>query len=258
MDILHHNREAWSKLVEESNIWTRPVDSRVTDEAKRGNWSIVLTPTKPVPSDWFPPLDGKKVLCLASGGGQQGPVLAAAGADVTVFDNCPSQLERDTMVAKRDNLSIKVEQGDMRDLSRFNDESFDLVFHPVSNCFMDDVKKVWRECYRVLKKSGSLLAGFCNPVTFIFDMQDWDEQQKLSVKHRIPYSDLEQLSADQLKAKIEKREPLEYGHSLQDQIGGQLDAGFLIAGFYEDSAGGDLLDPHIDTFIATRAIKSTR
>ena len=255
MEILNHNREAWNKQVEEGNIWTKPVDSQKIEEAKKGRWSVVLTPTKPVPSDWFPKLDGKKVLCLASGGGQQGPILAATGAEVTVLDNSPYQLEKDKMVAAREGLLIKIEQGDMRDLSRFTNESFDLIFHPVSNCFMDDVNKVWKECYRVLTKGGALLAGFSNPITYIFDMNEWDVNHILSVRHRIPYSDLEQLPKEQLELRIANKETLEFGHSLQDQIGGQLDAGFTIKGFYEDSSGGDLLDPYINTFIATRAVK---
>ena len=255
MEILNHNREAWNKQVEEGNIWTKPVDSQKIEEAKKGRWSVVLTPTKPVPSDWFPKLDGKKVLCLASGGGQQGPILAATGAEVTVLDNSPYQLEKDKMVAAREGLLIKIEQGDMRDLSRFTNESFDLIFHPVSNCFMDDVNKVWKECYRVLTKGGALLAGFSNPITYIFDMNEWDVNHKLSVRHRIPYSDLEQLPKEQLELRIANKETLEFGHSLQDQIGGQIDAGFTIKGFYEDSSGGDLLDPYINTFIATRAVK---
>ena len=86
MEILNHNREAWNKHVEEGNIWTKPVNSQQIEAAKNVKWSVVLTPTKPVPSDWFPKLDEKKVLCLASGGGQQGPVLAATGAEVTVLD----------------------------------------------------------------------------------------------------------------------------------------------------------------------------
>ena len=90
-------------------------------------------------------------MCLASGGGQQGPILAAAGADVTVFDNSPRQLEQDRYVADRDGLHLQTVEGDMRDLSCFPDESFDLIVHPVSNVFVPDVKPVWREAYRVLK-----------------------------------------------------------------------------------------------------------
>ena len=255
MDILNHNREAWNKQVDMGNIWTIPVNSQQIEEARRGNWSVLLTPTKSVPVKWFPKLKGKKILCLASGGGQQGPIFAALGSDVTVFDNSPAQLQRDKSVAEREGLSITIEQGDMRDLSIFKNEIFDLIFHPVSNCFIDDVNKVWKECYRVLKKGGTLLAGFCNPIIYIFDMYEWDENHKLHVKYSIPYSDINQLSKKELIKRIEAKETLEFGHSLDDQIGGQTNVGFMIYGFYEDSSGGDLLDPYINTFIATKAVK---
>lgn len=255
IDIISHNRDAWGNESEKGNIWTLPVDPQTIEEARKGNWSVVLTPTKPVPSDWFPKLEGIRVLCLASGGGQQGPVFAAAEAEVTVFDNSPAQLEKDSMVAERDGLDIRTIQGDMRDLSVFEDESFDLIFHPVSNCFVDDVNRVWRECFRVLKKGGVLLSGFVNPLVYIFDLEQWDKNQKLEVRYSIPYSDTEQLPADLLESRIKARQTLEFGHSLEDQIGGQIAAGFAITGFYEDTAGGDLLDSHINTMIATKAIK---
>ena len=91
-DILLYNRRTWDRQVERGNPWTVPVSSEAVARARNGDWWIVLTPTKPVPSDWFPPLVGLDVLCLASGGGQQGPILAAAGANVTVFDNSPARL----------------------------------------------------------------------------------------------------------------------------------------------------------------------
>jgi hypothetical protein len=91
-DILLHNRRTWDRQVEHGNPWTVPVSSEAVARARNGDWSIVLAPTKPVPSEWFPPLVGLDVLCLASGGGQQGPILAAAGANVTVFDNSPARL----------------------------------------------------------------------------------------------------------------------------------------------------------------------
>ncbi len=255
MDLLDHNRTAWDKMVEERNKWTIPVEKGLIEEARKGRFSILLTPTIPVPDDWFPQIRGKNLLCLASGGGQQGPILSAAGAIVTVFDNSLAQLEQDRFVAKRDNLAIKTIQGDMRDLSVFEDESFDLIVHPVSNCFIDDVNSVWQECYRVLKKGGALLAGLCNPLTYIFDFEEWDNHNKLVVRYKIPYSDLEQLPHGQLKTRIATNDTLEFGHTLDDLIGGQIKAGLLITGFYEDTAGGDLLDPYIKTFITTKSIK---
>jgi SAM-dependent methyltransferase len=255
MDIIGHNREAWNRRAALGDTWTIPVDRHTVEQAKKGDWNVYLTPTKPVPVDWLGDVRGKRILCLASGGGQQGPILAAAGALVTVFDNSPAQLDKDRMVAERDNLHIVTELGDMRDLTRFANASFDIVFHPVSNCFVDDIEPVWYECHRVLRPGGVLLAGFCNPLLYIFDMHQWEAHQKLEVKYRIPYSDLEQLTPEELQQKIKNQEPLEFGHSLEAQIGGQIEAGFLISGFYEDSFGDELLDRHIDTFIATRAIR---
>ena len=80
------NRRAWDREVERDNPWTRPVDGEAIAAARAGNWNVVLTPTKPVPRDWFgDDIAGKKVLCLASGGGQQAPLLAAAGFTITGF-----------------------------------------------------------------------------------------------------------------------------------------------------------------------------
>jgi SAM-dependent methyltransferase len=255
MDLIKHNKLAWDKQVEAKNKWTLPVTKKQVALARKGALKMVLTPTKYVPQGWFGNVKNKKVLCLASGGGQQGPLFAAAGANVTVFDNSPKQLEKDGFVAGREGLKIELVQGDMKDLSVFENKSFDLIFNPVSNCFIDDVQPVWKECYRVLKKGGVLLSGFCNPLLFIFDFDIWDRNSKLKVKYKIPYSDLEQLPKAQLNKRIKNLLPLEYGHSLQSQIGGQLKAGFALVGLYEDSAGGDLLDKHIDTFIATKAVK---
>ena len=189
-DILDYNQRAWDRQVERGNPWTVPVTAEEVARARTGDWRIVLTPTKPVPAEWFPPLDGLDVLCLASGGGQQGPILAAAGAKVTVFDNSPSQLAQDRMVADREALTIETHQGDMADLSVFPDESFDLIVHPVSNVFVPDVKPVWREAFRVLKPGGYLLAGFMNPVHYLFDFLAL-ERGEFRVAHRIPYPTLE-------------------------------------------------------------------
>lgn len=256
-EILAYNRAAWDRSVEEGNRWTRAVDAQTIAAARQGQWQVVLTPRRPVPRNWFPAnLHGVEVLCLASGGGQQAPVLAAAGARVTVLDNSPRQLAQDRFVAERDGLELNTVQGDMADLSRFSDASFDLVFHPVANLFVPDVRPVWAEAYRVLRPGGALLAGFMNPVFFIFDRDLMDDQEDLQVRHRLPYSDLTSLDEATRERYRRAGYPLEFGHTLSDQIGGQLAAGFLLAGFYED---GDLdknmLDEFVACYMATRAIK---
>lgn len=255
-NILSYNRAAWDHAVATGNRWTVPVGPEVTAAARRGEWSIVLTPTKPVPRKWFPPLEGLDVLCLASGGGQQGPVLAAAGARVTVFDNSPRQLGQDRAVAERDGLTIDTAEGDMADLSRFADGAFGLIVHPCSNAFAPDVLPVWRECFRVLRPGGVLLAGFCNPVLFLFD-EDPTPDGDLRVKYAIPYSDLTSLTSAERRKYTDKNEPLVYGHTLEDQIGGQLAAGFMLTAMYEDSDPAQPLARVIPSFAATRAVKLT-
>jgi SAM-dependent methyltransferase len=256
MDVGEYNQASWDKQVEAGNKWTRPVDETVIAAARRGEWHVVLTPTKPVPREWFPSnIDGQSILCLASGGGQQAPVLAAAGARVVVLDASPKQLQQDEFVAKRHGLELVTELGDMRDLSRFDDGSFDLIVHPVSNVFVESALPVWRESARVLRPGGALLSGLANPIGYIFDLRAWNEG-RLVVRHRIPYSDIKDLTADELQTLIlGQGEPICFGHTLHDLIQGQIDAGFVLAGFYEDKAGDGPLDAYIDSFFATRAIK---
>lgn len=254
MDIRDYNRRAWDAQVAGGNRWTVPVGPDVTGAARRGDWHIVLTPTVPVPRDWFPELAGLPTLCLASGGGQQGPVLAAAGADVTVFDNSPAQLARDREVAERDGLTLAAVEGDMRDLSAFADASFGLIVHPCSNSFVPDVRPVWREAARALRPGGVLLAGFVNPVLYLFD-DEKRERGEFEVRHRIPYSDLTSLSDDERRRYTDRDEPLCFGHTLADQIGGQLDAGLALTGFFEDGDADDKLSGYIACFAATRAVK---
>ena len=254
MDIKAYNSKAWDREVELGNQWTIPVSPNVIAAARQGDWEIVLTPTKPVPREWFPDLKGRDVLCLASGGGQQAPILAANGARVTVLDNSPRQLDQDRLVAAREGLTITAVHGDMADLSAFRNESFDLIVHPVSNCFAPAVRPVWAEAFRVLRHSGILLAGFINPVVYIFDLE-LAERGQFQVKNALPYSDLVSLTEEERQHIIEQGEPLEFGHTLEDQIGGQLDVGFLLTGFYEDYSPTEAISHYMPTFIATRAVK---
>jgi SAM-dependent methyltransferase len=255
MDIRSYNRDAWNREVEGGESrWTQPVSPEIIAKAKIGQFSIVLTENKPVPSKWFPPLAGADVLCLASGGGQQGPILAAAGARVTVFDNSPAQLKQDQLVAEREELALATVEGDAADLSIFADESFDLVFNPCSTVFMQDVRAVWKECFRALRHGGILMTGSMNPVHYIFDLYKADEGI-LEVAHSIPYSDLTSIPKEDLDELIEKGLPVEFGHSLTDLLGGQCRAGFVITDIYEDYMLDSPLHKYHPSYFATRAVK---
>jgi len=254
LNVRKYNRFAWDHQVDKNNPFTIPVLPEVIAAARRGEFSVLLTETKPVPREWFPPLQGLDLLGLACGGGQQGPVFAALGAKVTIFDNSPAQLEHDRMVAKREGLFVKTIEGDMRDLSVFPDQSFDLVFHPVSNVFCPQVLPVWKEAFRVLRHGGALLAGSANPIYYLIGTHA-DEQETLQIKYSIPYSDLESMDPEELEICIEEGTPLEFGHSLTDLLGGQTDAGFAIMGFYEDICPDSPISKYHPTYFATRAIK---
>lgn len=252
MDIAKHNRAAWDGYVEKKNRWTVPVSDETIARARKGQWEVVLTPARPVPHNWFPNLKGCRVLGLAAGGGQQGPILAALGAEMTIFDNSGKQLMQDRLLSERYGLRIKTVQGDMRDLSCFEPGSFDLVFNPCSVVFVDDVRQVWQECYRVLHPGGILMAGLINPVSY----QLMESKGGLVMHYEQPYADTRSLPEEKLRELMDAGEALEFGHSLSEQIGGQCGAGFLLSDMYEDFWHDNKpIDRFMPSFIATRAVK---
>ena len=255
VDPVAYNRAAWDLEVEKSNEWTQPVGSEIIARARAGDWSVVLIGYQAVPRSWFPlELVGAEVLCLASGGGQQGPVLSAAGASVTVLDNSPRQLDRDREVATREGLTIRTVLGDMRDLGVFPDASFDVVFNPVSNVFCPELAPVWQESFRVLRPGGILMAGFLNPDIFIFDVTALDERGELTVRHQLPFSTLDLTDAERQRSY--GTGPIEFSHSLTEQIGGQLAAGFTLTDMVEAPHHAGATARYMPGYFATRAIKS--
>lgn len=257
MHSIEHTRAAWNRESLQGSEWTTPVTPEVISAARRGEWSVVLTPRRPVPSDWFGDMNGLNVLCIASGGGQQAPVLAAAGAAVTSFDLSDEQLEKDRHVAAREGLAICCVRGDMADLSVFDDATFDLVFHPVSNVFVPDLPPVWRGCHRVLRRGGALLAGFMNPAMFLFDHDEAHRTGQLIVRHPLPYVEPESLAPPERSQWEATGRAAEFSHSLELQIGGQLDVGFVLTGLYEDHWDDEAtpFNRYSPVAIATRAIK---
>lgn len=260
MDPLQHNRRAWNRQSAAGGPWCTPVDAATVKRARAGDWRIILTPVLPVPAAWLGDVRNRDVLCLASGGGQQAPLIAAAGARVTSFDLSEEQLEKDAAVARREGLEIRCLRGDMADLSALGDASFDLIVHPCSNAFVPDVRPVWKECHRVLRDRGVLLTGFVNPAASLFDHDEADASGTLVVRHALPYADTESLDEAALRRKLDRGEPLEFSHSLDEQIGGQLEAGFVLTGFYEDRWLDDswVFARHSPVAMATRSVKTRR
>ena len=257
MDLIEHNRAAWNRESAAGSAWSTPVSAELLEAARAGHWQVILTPTQPVPREWFGELRGRQVLCLASGGGQQAPILAAAGATVLSFDLSDEQLRKDREIAVREGLPLTTLRGDMRDLSALASAQFDLVFHPVSNVFVPDVMPVWRECFRVLKPGGRLLTGFMNPWMFLFDHDEAERSGVLTVRHCLPYAEPDSLQADARAAWQASGRAAEFSHSLQAQIGGQLQAGFHLVGLYEDHWNDEAtpLNRHAPLALATCALK---
>jgi SAM-dependent methyltransferase len=229
------NQAAWDHAVHTgTNLYTKVVSSQEVAAARQGLWSLYLSDCRSVPKGWFPKLQGLHVLCLASGGGQQAPILAALGAEVTLLDASPLQLAQDQFVAERDNLVIKCVEGNMADLLAFEDASFELIINPPSTLFVPEVAPVWRECYRVLRSGGILMTGFINPDEFVFDYVALENEGVFVVKHPLPYIESETLDPEALDQRIRNKGMFHFSHTMEAQLGGLTQAGFVITSFYED------------------------
>ncbi|MEM7009220.1 MAG: class I SAM-dependent methyltransferase [Thermodesulfobacteriota bacterium] len=257
IDISKHNAHAWNEESIEESPWCTPVSSEEIQAAKNGDVRLRLTPNKFVPNEWIKDIKGREVLCVGSGGGQQAPIIAAAGANVISVDISEEQLKKDLFVANRDGLKLLTVMADMSDLSDFKDSSFDYVVNAASTVFVPDVEKVWKEFFRVLKPGGELLAGMLNPSFFLFDHAEAQKKGVLEVKHNLPYSDVDSLNKTDFKRIIDDEVPIVWSHSLQTLIGGQTKAGFVIMSFYEDWWSGDdtLLNKFSPTTFVTRSKK---
>ncbi|MBE5786510.1 MAG: class I SAM-dependent methyltransferase [Clostridiales bacterium] len=245
------NAETWDVWAKNGCEWTLPITHEEYQQTTADNYIVYLTPCIPVPHSWFGNLSGKKLLGLASGGGQQMPVFAKLGAECTVFDQSIAQLDAERMVAAREGYDITVIQGDMTKPLPFPDDSFDLIFHPVSNCYVEEVRPIWRECHRILKKDGLLLAGFDNGLNFLFEDDD-----PLRVVNPLPFNPLK-MPKERFDQMAGNYEAIQFSHSMEEQLGGQLEAGLTLLALYEDRdrPGGPAISGYAPQYMATLAKK---
>lgn len=195
-----------------------PISHEIYMKATTGEWNVVLTPTKPVPKGWFPNFAGCKILGLAAADGQQMPVFAALGTECTVMDYSQRPLDSELTVATRDGYSIHIVKADMTQRFPFEGESFDMIFHPVSNCYIESVFHVWDECYCVLKNGGLLVAGMDNGINYVFD------EEETVLKTPLPFNPLRYNRLYQ--ECMDHDLGIQFSHTLEEQISGQLKAGF--------------------------------
>lgn len=219
------NSRAWDALARHDDGLTRP--------ARDEDFADPLGTVDPL--GWIGrDIRGKRLLCLAAGGGRQGPLYAAAGAEVTVLDISREMLARDRAVAAERRLNIRVVEGSMDDLSMFAPGEFDVVIHPVSTCYVPDVAAVYVEVARVVRGGGLYVSQHKSPVSLQAEITPTGEGYRLVE----PYYRKGPLAPARVPSgcgRLRERGTHEYLHRWEQLIGNLCRAGFVIE---------DLVEPH--------------
>ncbi len=210
-----HNRAAWDRLAKKQDRLAKP--ARDVDFAD---------PLKSVDGPgWLGGnINGKRVLCLAAGGGRQGPIYAAAGAIVTVVDISPAMLELDRVVAAERNIQLRTVEASMDNLSSLSDDSFDIVIHPVSTCYVPDVVPVYLEVARVLCAGGIYISQHKQPTS----LQTTLDAQAGGFQIVHPYYKKDPLPPSEKPNLIREEGTLEYVHRWEELLGAMCRAGLAI------------------------------
>ena len=227
-EIARYNQARWKALVEADALFTRPNLNLDVDAARQ----VVDADGK------LSDVAGKDVLCLACGGGQQSPAFALLSANVTVFDLSDEQLEQDKKVAEHYGFEIRIVQGDMRDLSRFEKASFDIVNHAYSLNFVSDAAQVFRQVARVLRIGGIYHFNFANPFIMGVEQKDWNGEGYILKEPyidsaRISYDDQDWVYNREAHEKVPK--PIEYRHTLSNVLNGLIENDFVISHVSDNS-----------------------
>ena len=236
------NRARWNALSKAGVLYARPFLGLNRTEAHR------FLDTEGL----MDPPEGKRVLVLAGGGGQQSACLALLGAQVTVLDLSDEQLERDREAARALGLQLDLHQGDMRDLSRFNENAFDMVYHPHSINFVPNVGEVFAEVARVLVPGGQYRVDWHNPFTQLIGEETYKDEVGYGLRH--PYQDGEVdlqavFGSDQWPVEladgstVSVDHPRSWVHTLGTFVGGLARNGFVIWGIGEETSTDDDAEP---------------
>lgn len=228
-EVASYNKGRWEDLARAGIVFSRPALDLDADSARR-----MLDPR-----GLLGEVGGRSVLCLAGGGGQQSAAFGLLGADVTVFDLSETQLERDREAAAHYGLTFRTVQGDMRDLSCFGDDSFDVVFQPHSIKFVPDARPVFGEVARVLRRGGLYHLDCPNPFAAGIDERDWDGK---GYPLSLPYVDGAEVLCADSRWEVRDEEgnsrmvegPREFRHTLGALVNGLAAHGLLILGLWED------------------------
>ena len=241
-DLARFNKERWDDLARAGVEYSKP-------------WLGLDEETALLEVDPFGfagEIEGKEVLCLGAGGGQQSAAFGLLGAWVTVWDLSETQLERDRLAAAHYGYDIETIQGDIRDLSQLEDKAYDIVWHGFSINFVPEVGPVLDGVVRVLRPAGLYYMMFANP--FIHSTVDDESWDGVGYRLRHPYIDGQETSAlqegwDQWDIEgddggsVKVQGPKEFRHYLSTVVNGLADRGFVLLRLEEDKLGDPEAEP---------------
>lgn len=215
------NKDWWDKMVKEGCGFTQPWLDLEKQEIQQYIQNPQGTPNEQLgtmfPADILSNVDGKEVLCLASGGGQQSAVFSLLGAQVTVVDLSAGQLEGDRQAAAHYGYQVTTIQADMRDLSHIENDSFDLVYQAPSMSYIPDVRIVYAEVARVLRPGGLYRVAHTNPAVEFIETDSWDRE---GYRISFPYT--------VRRVEYGEGDSVQFRHYLGDIFNGLLAVGFSI------------------------------
>jgi SAM-dependent methyltransferase len=222
-EVARYNRERWKALVDADALFTRPALNLDPDSARE----------RIDPEGRLGSVAGQDVLCLACGGGQQSAAFALLGARVTVFDLSEDQLRRDAEAAAHYGVAVATRQGDMRDLSCFEEGAFDIVYHAYSLGFVPEARAVFRQVARVIRPGGVYHFHCANPFFVGLSERDWDGE---GYALKRPYVNGAEVTCEDQdwvydRGKTGARIPpaREYRHTLSTLVGGLIEQGFVLS-----------------------------
>ncbi|HHX03378.1 MAG TPA: class I SAM-dependent methyltransferase [Tissierellia bacterium] len=253
---IRFNQDRWNRVSRKrGNPYTIPISHEELQLAKDKPLEVALTVGKNVPTEWFEKAKGNRILGLACGGGQQGPIFAIKGFDTTIMDYSEAQLASDQLVALREGLTIHTVLADMTKRFPFEDESFDIIFCPVSNVYIENLENMWKESYRVLQRGGLLMVGYMNPWVYMYDSDIvWDQPDKEPhLEFNLPFNS--RRLEEEGRIEIDPEYGYEFSHTLEDQIRGQMKAGFAMIDFYESKDPSNRLTEYGSDYLANLCVK---
>jgi len=245
-----HNRDAWDALARQHVPLARPAG-----EKEFAKPQFIINPFGWVDFE----VRGRKVLCLAAGGGKHSVLFALTGADTTVVDLSPAMLDLDRKAASEQGVRVNIVEASMDNLAMFPDAHFDMVVQPVSTCYVPDLAAVYREVARVTAPGGLYISQHKQPGSLQASLRI----SPLGYTLVEPYYRTGPLPPVPDGSALREGGTLEFMHRWDDLLGGLCRAGFVIEDTFEPKHGDSASPPgsfrHRCWFIAPYfAIKARR